>query len=94
MPKQAHIVDGIGPGHHARDQRRDLHVRVRATLVSVMCSATSRGNLARSASTGTTPAHDTRFGSSNTAAKPWETRIYRVPFRSQGIFPSTRSILS
>ena len=45
------------------------------------CSATSRCSPARSASrsTGANPAHDTKFGSSKTAAKPWQTRIQRMP---------------
>jgi len=31
VPQQAHIVDRVGPGDHARDQRQDLQDRVPAT---------------------------------------------------------------
>jgi len=31
VPQQAHVVDRVGPGDHARDQRQDLQDRVAAT---------------------------------------------------------------
>ena len=50
-------------------------------LSILTCPATRSCKAARSAScsTGARPAHDTRLGSSNSAVKPWHTRIYRCP---------------
>ena len=49
------------------------------------CSRSNVGSSQRSASaiTGTSPAHDTRFGSSNRtviARRAWDSRIQRMPF--------------
>src|SRR5664280_1403024 len=49
---------------------------------SVSCAATSCGSphCSASATTGPSPAQDTKFGSSNTADSTWQTSIPRVPF--------------
>jgi len=48
---------------------------------SLRCSATRAPSPARSAnaSTGTSSAHDTRFGSSKTAETPCKTSTYEMP---------------
>jgi hypothetical protein len=51
--------------------------------VSVSASRLVRPQRAARAITGTSPAHDTRLGSSNrtlTAERAWDSRIQRMPF--------------
>jgi len=51
--------------------------------VSVSASSAVSPHRAASAITGTSPAHDTRLGSSNRtliAARAWDSRIQRMPF--------------
>ena len=73
MPQHPHVRDRIGPRDHARDQRRHLCAGVTPDPPGpATCPLASPIRFARSAkrTTGTRPACDTRFGSSNTATAP------------------------
>ena len=66
VPQQAHVLDRVRAGDHPRDQARDLQVRIDATSLDRVDVLLDEPVQARPR-TGARPAHDTRFGSSNTA---------------------------
>ena len=88
VPQHVHVIDRIRARRHARDQGRDLQVRVdAASAAGRTCSATRSGSPARPARaiTGTRPACDTRFGSSNDArvfARLCNNRTYKMSSRT------------
>jgi hypothetical protein len=78
-PQQRHVIDRVGTGNHARDQRQDLKQRVLAARpVEANMLGDKVTQPGRSASSR--PAHDPRLGSSKTEVTPCWTRIQRMPF--------------
>jgi hypothetical protein len=70
VPQHVHVIDAVRARGHARDQGRHLQCALTPhSWPGRTCSATRPGSPARPASaiTGTSPACDTRFGSSNSA---------------------------
>jgi hypothetical protein len=86
VPQQGHVVDGVRAGDHPRDQRGDLIPAFAPLSVGTdsCCWASSWRPADRaSARSGTSPADDTRLGSSNTAEvarSVWLGCIYEMPF--------------
>ena len=71
VPQQRHVVDAVRAGDHPRHQRGDLQPGVGALVArdaEVLTGQRRKPAESASANTGTRPADDTRFGSSNTAA--------------------------
>ena len=75
VPQQVHVIDAVRARRHPGDQARDLQVRVDAAFPAradvLRDQVASPARCAR-AITGTSPACDTRFGSSNDALRPRE----------------------
>ncbi len=70
VPQHVHVVDAVRAGDHPRHERGELHPGVRRStpahrhpLIKQLRQPGSLGSVR----TGARPAHDTRFGSSNTA---------------------------
>ena len=70
VPQHVHVIDRIRARGHPSDQARDLQMRVDAALAArpdVLRDQVARPARSARAITGTRPACDTRFGSSNDA---------------------------
>ena len=70
VPQHVHVIDRIRARGHPGDQARDLQMRVDAALAArrdVLRDQVARPARSARAITGTRPACDTRFGSSNDA---------------------------
>ena len=88
VAQQVHPVDGVRAGDHPGHQRTDLQPGLAPTLAATRTcwrARSSRPMFWASRTAGTSPACDTRFGSSNLAcvvAAVCNNRIPEVPFRS------------
>ena len=70
VPQDGHVIDAVRAGDHPRDERGDLQPGVRALVRrhrQILVGQPAKPAPAASATTGTNPAADSRFGSSNTA---------------------------
>jgi hypothetical protein len=70
VPQQRHVIDAVRAGDHPGHQRGDLQPSVRALVrghAQVLISQVAQPRPIGQRRTGTSPADDTRFGSSNTA---------------------------
>lgn len=70
VAQQRHVIEAVRAGSHPANQRRDLQPGVGALVrrtVNHCCASARRPASSASFITGTSPADDTRFGSSNNA---------------------------
>jgi len=83
VAQQVHADERVRAGDHSRDQGADLRRRFDpadpGTRTWVPTNSWSRACSAN-ASTGTSPAHETRFGSSKPAETLWKTLACRMSF--------------
>ena len=88
MPQQVHVINAVRADRHARDQARDLQLRVdpaRPAGPDVLSDQPGQPGALRQAITGTSPARDTRLGSSKDAcvlARLCNNRTYKVSSRT------------
>ena len=88
VPQHVHVIDAVRARRHARDQGRHLQARVHPALAGradVLRDQLGRPARSARAITGTSPACDTRCGSSNDAtvfARACNNLTYEVSSRT------------